>query len=123
MDFCNAIRNSLGRRDRREDVRVIESSKYSVEHKRWYLEAVADAKRKWMAPIEPVPFFIGRDETCNLKLTDNQVSRRHSMISKSGDYLWICDLESTNGTFVNQKKIEQADLSRRMADYKQMLSF
>jgi hypothetical protein len=76
---------------------VIESDKYSAEPKKWYLEAVADAKRKWMAPIEPVPFFIGRDETCNLKLTDNQVSRRHSMISKSGNYLWICDLESTNG--------------------------
>ena len=89
---------------------MIESDKYSAEPKKWYLEAVADAKRKWMAPIEPVPFFIGRDETCNLKLTDNQVSRRHSMISKSGNYLWICDLESTNGTFVNQERIKQAEL-------------
>ncbi len=60
---------------------MIESEKYSVEHKRWYLEAVVDAKKKWMVPIEPVPFIIGRDETCNLKLTDNRVSRRHSMIN------------------------------------------
>jgi EAL domain-containing protein (putative c-di-GMP-specific phosphodiesterase class I) len=89
---------------------VIESGKYTKEQKRWYLEAVADAKRKWMAAIEPVPFIIGRDGDCNLKLTDNQVSRRHSMINKSGDHFWICDLESTNGTFVNNKEIKQAEL-------------
>jgi EAL domain-containing protein (putative c-di-GMP-specific phosphodiesterase class I) len=63
-----------------------------------------------MAAIEAVPFVIGRDETCNLKLTDNGVSRRHSMINQSGNHLWICDLESTNGTFVNQKEIKQAEL-------------
>ncbi len=89
---------------------MIESGKYTEEQKRWYLEAVADAKRKWMAAIEPVPYIIGRDEDCNLKLTDNQVSRRHSMINKSGDHFWICDLESTNGTFVNNKEIKQAEL-------------
>ena len=89
---------------------MIESGKYSEGHEHWYLEAVADAKRKWMAALEPVPFYIGRDENCNLKLTDSLVSRRHSMISKSGEYLWICDLESTNGTFVNQEKIKQAEL-------------
>jgi EAL domain-containing protein (putative c-di-GMP-specific phosphodiesterase class I) len=92
------------------EAHVIESGKYSEEHRRWYLEAVADAKRKWMVPIEPVPFIIGRDENCNLKLTDNRVSRRHSMISKSANYLWICDLESTNGTFVNQERIKQSEL-------------
>ena len=76
----------------------------------WYLEAVADANREWMVAIEPFPFIIGRDEDCNLKLTDRRISRHHSEIRKSGDHLWIRDFESTNGTFVNQKAIKQAEL-------------
>jgi len=76
----------------------------------WYLEAVADTDREWMVAIEPFPFIIGRDDDCNLKLTDKRISRRHSEIRKSGDHLWIRDFESTNGTFVNQKAIKQAEL-------------
>ena len=86
------------------------SSKYSEGQIRWYLEAVADANREWMVAIEPLPFIIGRDEDCNLKLTDKRISRHHSEIRKSGDHLWIRDFESTNGTFVNQKEITQSEL-------------
>jgi len=56
-----------------------------------------------MVAIEPFPFIIGRDEDCNLKLTDKRFSRHHLEIRNSGDHLWIRDFESTNGTFVNQK--------------------
>jgi EAL domain-containing protein (putative c-di-GMP-specific phosphodiesterase class I) len=84
--------------------------KIAEEHRRWYLEAVAEVNREWRVAIEPVPFIIGRDEECNLKLTDKRISRRHSEIRTSGDHLWIRDLRSTNGTFVNHRKIEQAEL-------------
>ena len=77
---------------------------------RWYLEAIADANGEWMAAIDAVPFVIGRDEDCNLKLTSKWVSRCHSEIRKSGDHLWIRDLGSTNGTFVNNKQVTQAEL-------------
>ncbi|MGD9308529.1 MAG: EAL domain-containing protein [Desulfosarcina sp.] len=76
----------------------------------WCLEAVADADREWLVTIEPVPFIIGRASDCQLKLIDKRISRHHSEIRKSSDLLWIRDLESTNGTFVNNKKIEQAEL-------------
>jgi EAL domain-containing protein (putative c-di-GMP-specific phosphodiesterase class I) len=84
--------------------------KIAEEHLRWYLEAVADANREWRVAIEPVPFIVGRDDECNLKLADKRISRRHSEIRTSGDHLWIRDLRSTNGTFVNHRKIEQAEL-------------
>lgn len=76
----------------------------------WCLEAVADNKREWLVAIESVPFLIGRADDCNLNLIDKHISRHHSEIRKSGDLLWIRDLKSTNGTYVNQKKIEQAHL-------------
>ena len=76
----------------------------------WCLESVADADREWLVYIESVPFAIGRADDCNLKLTDKRISKHHSEIRISGDLLWIRDLESTNGTFVNQDRIEHAQL-------------
>ena len=76
----------------------------------WCLEAVADAGKKWLVTIESVPFVIGRADDCDLKLIDKRISKHHSEIRISGDLLWIRDLESTNGTFVNQDRIEHAQL-------------
>jgi predicted component of type VI protein secretion system len=47
---------------------------------------------------------IGRDG-CDVNLSDDQVSRRHAEIRTSGGSLGIEDLGSTNGTFVNEKRI------------------
>ncbi len=77
---------------------------------RWSLEAVSKASGEWTVTIESVPFIIGREEDCNLKLIDKWISRHHSEIRKSGDHIWIRDLGSTNGTFVNHKKVKQAEL-------------
>ena len=47
---------------------------------------------------------IGR-EGCEVNLNDPEVSRRHAEIRTSGGSLGIEDLGSTNGTFVNEKRI------------------
>ena len=80
------------------------------EQPQWRLESAIDADREWMVAIDPVPFVIGRGEECNLKLTGKWISRLHSEIRTSGDHLWVRDLGSKNGTFVNHQKIEQAEL-------------
>ena len=77
---------------------------------KWYLEAVSETDGNWMVDVEPLPFVIGRDEDCDLKLIDKRISRHHSEIRRSGDMLWIRDLGSTNGTYVNHVKIRQAEL-------------
>lgn len=76
----------------------------------WCLKAVADADREWLVNIDSVPFIIGRADDCDLKLIDKRISRQQTEIRKSGDMLWIRDLKSTNGTFVNNTKIEQAEM-------------
>ena len=91
-------------------MRIMPDGRLADEQVRWYLESVGDINREWRIAIESVPFIIGRDETCNLKLTDKWISRLHSEIRVSGDHLWIRDLGSTNGTLVNHKQIEQAEL-------------
>ncbi len=55
--------------------------------------------------IAEKPLIIGRDETCDLSLQDKGSSRQHAEIFKIGDMCFIRDLESKNGTFVNDSRI------------------
>ncbi|MDR2351793.1 MAG: sigma 54-interacting transcriptional regulator [Deltaproteobacteria bacterium] len=48
---------------------------------------------------------LGRSSECDLILFDRSASRRHAEISKLGDNYFIADMESTNGTLVNDLPI------------------
>ncbi len=48
---------------------------------------------------------IGRSPTCAVKIEDPFVSAEHAVISLRDGHLWIEDLGSTNGTFVNRRQI------------------
>lgn len=48
------------------------------------------------------PFFIGKSgENTNHRIDDSTVSRFHVRMDKEDDELWLTDLNSTNGTFLN----------------------
>src|SRR5579871_5203693 len=51
-------------------------------------------------PHHPNPLLIGQSESCELRLSDPQVSRRHVSVEVVGDRLRVTDLGSTNGTLV-----------------------
>jgi DNA-binding NtrC family response regulator/pSer/pThr/pTyr-binding forkhead associated (FHA) protein len=48
---------------------------------------------------------LGRSSDCDLILFDRSASRRHAEISKIGDFYFIADLDSTNGTLVNDAPV------------------
>ena len=50
----------------------------------------------------------GRSEECDLVLTEGHPSRKHASVTVKEDGIWVEDLGSTNGTFVNDKLIEAA---------------
>jgi pSer/pThr/pTyr-binding forkhead associated (FHA) protein len=52
------------------------------------------------------PFLIGRADDCDLRPALNYVSRYHCKLTMKGSHLFVRDLESRNGTFVNGKRIE-----------------
>ncbi len=58
-------------------------------------------------PAGDKPIVIGRDESCDLSLQDKGSSRQHAEIFKIGDMCFIRDLESKNGTFVNDNRITE----------------
>ncbi|WP_436715124.1 EAL domain-containing protein [Roseiconus lacunae] len=57
-------------------------------------------------PIDEVEFTIGRKAGCSLKLQFNTVSGKHAKLSLRDGILYLCDLGSTNGTYVNGERIE-----------------
>jgi transcriptional regulator with GAF, ATPase, and Fis domain len=56
------------------------------------------------------PFVIGRETAASLCIADASVSRRHSIIEKQGDAFVIADLESLNGTFINDVPVKSRNL-------------
>ncbi len=57
--------------------------------------------------------ILGRDDDCEVVLPERQVSRQHARIFREDDSFYLEDLESRNGTWVNQ---EQLKGTRRLYD-------
>src|SRR5208337_588255 len=57
-------------------------------------------------------FVVGRSERANFRLPvkDNSISRIHFMIEMNPPQCRLTDMESTNGTMVNGRKVAMADL-------------
>jgi pSer/pThr/pTyr-binding forkhead associated (FHA) protein len=55
---------------------------------------------------------IGRATRADFVLDAALVSRLHCRVEAGGDALEVIDLSSTNGTFVNDKRVERARVAR-----------
>src|SRR4029453_1567602 len=60
--------------------------------------------------IETLPMVIGRETAATLCIADASVSRRHSQIDKDKDDFVILDLDSLNGTFINDVPVRRRPL-------------
>ncbi len=49
---------------------------------------------------------IGRSSSCDIKLTDSAISRRHASIVKQGDRFSLYDVGSTFGTEIDGKRVD-----------------
>jgi diguanylate cyclase (GGDEF)-like protein len=52
-------------------------------------------------PISDGPLVIGRASDCDIRINDHSVSRRHARIQPGADGFYAVDLQSTNGTYIN----------------------
>lgn len=49
--------------------------------------------------------IVGRDQMCDIKIDDRNMSRQHFCLERNGSAIYIQDLQSTNGTNVNGIRI------------------
>lgn len=58
--------------------------------------------------VQPVPFTIGRRPGCSMQLNYKTISGNHAELTLVNGQLWVEDLTSTNGTYVNGRRIIEA---------------
>ncbi len=61
--------------------------------------------------LERKPIRMGKKEDNDFALTDNTVSRYHLLIEQKVDSFLLKDLDSTNGTFINDMRVKEAYLT------------
>jgi len=61
-------------------------------------------------PPNAAAVSIGREAGNMIQLDDHEISRRHAEIRRVGDALVVGDLKSSNGTFVNDVRVERSEL-------------
>jgi pSer/pThr/pTyr-binding forkhead associated (FHA) protein len=69
-----------------------------------------DGERRSFSIVRDVT-VIGRREDCDFRIPLGDISRKHCRLVKQNGVLMIQDLGSSNGTFINNKRIQEAELS------------
>ncbi len=74
------------------------------------LVAIAGTQRGSTFPLSGDQMTIGRDSSNWVYLTDPSASRKHCLVSRNGQEFNLRDLESRNGTFVNDIPVQERSL-------------
>ncbi|HEX4955050.1 MAG TPA: EAL domain-containing protein [Thermoanaerobaculia bacterium] len=73
----------------------------------WFLEAFQVGRGAFRIPIRPLPFRVGRRAELDLAIAAPGVSQDHAEIEARDGRLWVRDLGSTNGTFLNGTRVAE----------------
>jgi pSer/pThr/pTyr-binding forkhead associated (FHA) protein len=72
--------------------------------------ALTDGDETMLLELEREVTHIGRGFTADLRLEEHRVSRRHAILVQRGARVRLLDDRSANGTFVNGRRIIEAEL-------------
>ncbi len=81
-------------------------------NKRYALVVLTGKEPGKVIPIDKARISIGR-AGADIVLDDVELSRQHSLIAINGMSASLEDLGSTNGTYVDEERIQRADLADR----------
>ena len=56
--------------------------------------------------------LLGRGKDCDITIPGNHLSRRHAQILRHSDYLTVMDLDSSNGSYINEVRIDGEQVVR-----------
>ena len=69
----------------------------------------ADGQRRSFS-ISREMTVIGRREDCDLRIPLSDVSRKHCRLIQNGEAIKVEDLGSSNGTYINGERVQQAEV-------------
>ena len=96
MTFPNQFQDELTREDEQQS-----------SESNWYLSGQLDETGEIRRiELSSTPFRVGRRSGLHLSIPGGCVSKEHAEIFQMEDQLWVRDLGSTNGTYVNGARIE-----------------
>ena len=75
----------------------------------WKIQAITGDLTGQEIAIER-DMLVGRHQTADIILQAAEISRKHAALTLKGDALYVQDLQSSNGTFVNDARIEHETL-------------
>lgn len=81
-----------------------------ARHAPLYLHIVRGAMADTMVPIPQGDLRLGRSRSAGLRLAHHSVSRKHAVLVRRGDHLWIGDLGSQNGTYLNGNRVRGTEV-------------
>lgn len=67
-------------------------------------------ERTYAYLVEDKGYIIGRAEDADICIPDANLSRYHAKLERRGNAVWIMDLDSTNGVYLNDLRIHAAQL-------------
>jgi len=74
----------------------------------WFLEGLLDGEavpRRFA--LRSFPSQVGRTKDADIPLPSSKVSKRHAELTLDGGELWLRDLGSSNGTYLNRARIDR----------------
>jgi pSer/pThr/pTyr-binding forkhead associated (FHA) protein len=54
------------------------------------------------------PVVLGRSSECDLLVLDPEVSRKHARFDAQNGVVYVSDVGSSNGTFLNERRLDEA---------------
>jgi hypothetical protein len=72
------------------------------------LVVLSGARAGAVFELPDMPTVVGRSPEAHFQLDDPWISSMHAMFERRGSDLWVVDLESRNGTFVGDDRVQEA---------------
>ncbi len=89
----------------------------------WKLQAITGEFTGQEISVER-DMLVGRHQDAEILLQSTDISRKHAALLFRDDHIWVKDLKSTNGTFVNGERVEQEqEIELHDGDMLQFASF